>query len=74
MSHQHDEEEVSEEVSIEEMVMSQVYAIQALLNVLERKGIITHEEIIEEIQAIQEADGGCDCDCGCHCGEDHCEK
>lgn len=68
MSHQHEEEEIS----IEEMVMSQVYAIQALINVLERKGIITHEEIFEEIQAIQAADGGCDCDCDC--GEDHCQK
>lgn len=60
MSHQH-----TEKISIEELVMSQVYAIQAVINVLERKGNITREEIFEEIQVIEAAVGGCDC------GKDH---
>ena len=70
--------EPTEKVSIEELVMSQVYAIQAIINVLERKGLVTREEIFDEIQAIQESVGDCDCgcedDCDCdECEEGHCE-
>ncbi len=65
------EQEDNETVSIEELVMSQVYAIQAIINVLERKGVLTREEVFDEIQAIEEAAGDCECDCGCHC-EDNC--
>ncbi len=73
---QEDNEKVSQEddekVSIEELVMSQVYAVQAIINVLERKGILTREEIFDEIQAIEESVGDCECDCGCDC-EDDCD-
>ena len=63
MTHKH-----NEEISVEELVLSQVYALQAAINVLERKGIITREEIFQEIKEIEEATGGCGC------GEDHSEK
>ncbi|HEX3048537.1 MAG TPA: hypothetical protein VHY08_27555 [Bacillota bacterium] len=66
--------EDNEQISMEELVMSQVYAIQALINVLERKGILTREEVFDEIQAIEESVGECDCGCdgGCDC-EDECD-
>jgi hypothetical protein len=55
----------TEQVSLEELVMSQVYAIQAVINVLERKGILTREEIFDEIQAIEESVDDCDGECDC---------
>ncbi|HBF40141.1 MAG TPA: hypothetical protein DDW50_22895 [Firmicutes bacterium] len=64
--------ESNENVSIEELVMSQVYAIQAIINVLERKGLATREEIFDEIQAIEESVDDCDCGCECEC-EDDCD-
>ena len=63
-------EESTEEVSVEEILMSQAYAIQAIINVLEKKGILTREEIFDEIQAIEEEVGDCDCDCGCDCEDE----
>lgn len=55
------EHKQEEHISVEELVMSQVYALQAVINVLERKGILTKEDIFEEIQAIEEVVGGCNC-------------
>ena len=65
-------QEDNEKVSMEELVMSQVYAVQAIINLLERKGILTREEIFDEIQAIEEAVGDDECDCGCDC-DDECD-
>jgi mannitol/fructose-specific phosphotransferase system IIA component (Ntr-type) len=62
MEHKNEEHE---HISVEELVLSQVYAIQAVINVLERKGILTKEDIFKEIQAIEEVVGGC------NCSEDH---
>lgn len=68
------QQEDNESISIEELVMSQMYAIQAIINVLERKGVLTREEVFDEIEAIEEAAGECECDCGCHCeGDCDCE-
>lgn len=64
MAHKHDDDEIS----VEELVLSQVYALQAVINVLERKGILTREEVFQEIKEIEDAVGGCDC------GEDHCAE
>jgi len=36
-----------------EVVVSQSYEIAALVNLLERKGILTKEEIIEEIKSLR---------------------
>jgi hypothetical protein len=42
-----------ETVSIEELLFSNVYTQEALVNVLVRKGLITREEIIEEIKRLR---------------------
>jgi len=42
-----------EVVSFEEILMSNVYAQEAIVNVLERKGLLTRKEILEEIIRIR---------------------
>ena len=43
-------------VSLEELVMSQMWELQALYNLLEQKGLITKDEILEEIKRIKNKD------------------
>ena len=43
-----------ETVSIEELTISNMYVQEALVNLLTRKGILTKEEILEEIRLIKE--------------------
>lgn len=43
-----------EEVSLEQVVLSQAYALQALIKVLEKKGVLTKKEVLEELEMIQE--------------------
>jgi hypothetical protein len=50
---------------LEEVVLSQSFIIQTMINLLEQKGLLTREEILQEFQRIQEAKPGCDC------GEEH---
>ena len=40
-------------VPLEEVVLAQAFQLEALLNVLERKGIITKAEVLEEMKALQ---------------------
>ena len=42
-----------ETVTIEELVVSQSYEIAALVNVLEKKGILTKAEILDEIRRLK---------------------
>ena len=42
-----------ETVSLEEVMMSEVAVTDALVNLLERKGIITKEELLEEIRSVK---------------------
>jgi hypothetical protein len=42
-----------EAVSFEELLMSNVYTQEALINLLEKKGIINKEEVIEEIKRMR---------------------
>jgi len=42
-----------ETVTFEELMMSNVYAQEALINLLERKGIIAKKELIEEIMRLK---------------------
>jgi hypothetical protein len=42
-------------VAFKELLMSEVIASEALVNLLERKGIITKEELLEEIMTVQES-------------------
>lgn len=40
-------------VSFKELLMSEVVQSEALVNLLERKGIITKKELLEEIKAVK---------------------
>ena len=40
-------------VTTDELAVSNMYVQEALLNLLEKKGIMTRKEIIEEIQRIR---------------------
>jgi hypothetical protein len=41
--------------SFEEVLMSEVIHSEALVNLLDRKGIITKKELLEEMKRVQEA-------------------
>lgn len=40
-------------VSLEELLLSNVYTQEALINLLVKKGIVTNDEIIEEIKRLK---------------------
>ena len=42
-----------EVVSFKELLISEMIQSEALVNLLERKGIITKKELLEEIKAVQ---------------------
>lgn len=41
-----------EMVDIKELVLSEVIQMEALINILESKGILTRDEVLEDIKAI----------------------
>ena len=41
-----------ETVDIEKLVLSEVIQMEALINILESKGILTREEVLEEIKRV----------------------
>ena len=47
-----------EQIDIEQLLLSQLYTLQALINVLERKGLLTKEEILEELTELEKATCG----------------
>jgi hypothetical protein len=42
-------------VNLEEVVISNAYDIAALINIMERKGLITRKELMEEVTVIKES-------------------
>jgi len=42
-----------EAVSFEELLMSNVYTQEALINLLEKKGVLTKGELLEEIKRLK---------------------
>ena len=42
-----------ETVTFEEILMSNVYAQEAMINVLERKGLLSRKEVLEEIVTLR---------------------
>jgi hypothetical protein len=42
-------------VDLRDVVISEIIQSEALVNLLERKGIITKQEVLEEIEKVQEA-------------------
>lgn len=47
------ETESKEMVSFKELLLSNVYTQEALINLLDRKGILTKKEVLEEIKKLQ---------------------
>ena len=45
--------EPKEIVTFEELLMSNVYTQEALINLLEKKGLVSKEELIEEIKRLR---------------------
>ncbi len=41
--------------SLEELVMTQSYILEAIMNLLEKKNLISREEIVQELKLIQAA-------------------
>ena len=46
-------EDSREAVPIEKVVMSNVYTQEAIINLLERKGLLTKKEVLEEIKRMR---------------------
>lgn len=45
--------DIKEMVTLEELILSNMYTQEALINVLIKKGIVTNDEIIEEIKRLR---------------------
>ena len=43
-----------EKVSQEDIAWSNMYSIEALMNILEKKGVITKQEVIEELWKLKD--------------------
>jgi len=50
---QYKEYEMSEIISNQELLVSNMLEIQALIRILERKGITNQDEILEEVKKLQ---------------------
>lgn len=46
-------ENPKEKMTVEDLLMSQSYALQAIINLLDKKGVITRDEIVQELKAMQ---------------------
>jgi hypothetical protein len=42
-----------DKMSLANLVTSQSYALEAIINILDKKGIITRDEIIQELKEMQ---------------------
>lgn len=54
MTNRHDDEQMT---SLEELVVSHSYEMLALITVLEKKGILTRQEVVEVIKELQAGQG-----------------
>ncbi|MFQ5444908.1 MAG: hypothetical protein ACE5EK_09860 [Nitrospinales bacterium] len=45
-----------DEHDLEEIVVSTMLGLEAIINVLEKKGVFTREEILEEMQKLEDGD------------------
>lgn len=48
-----DKLDTKEAVSLEELVISNVYTQEALVSLLEKKGILTQKEVLDEVKELQ---------------------
>jgi len=49
-----DKGKIPRTVTLEEITVSNMYEIEAIIRVLEKKGILTHEEVLDELKVIKE--------------------
>ena len=52
-----DQPEKHETVSVEDLALSNAYQLEAMINVLERKGLLTTAEVLEELQVLAATKG-----------------
>ncbi len=50
-----------EEVPLESIVLSNMYSMEALIDVLVEKGLVTKEEVLKRIKEVEENRGMHDC-------------
>ncbi len=50
-----------EEVPLERIVLSNMYSMEALIDVLVEKGLVTKEEVLKRIEEVEENRGMHDC-------------
>lgn len=44
-------------VTVEQLALSNAYQLEAMINVLERKGVLTGKEVVDELEAIVASKG-----------------
>ncbi|MCH7501220.1 MAG: hypothetical protein IH886_14665 [Nitrospinae bacterium] len=49
-----------EEVPLEHIVLSNMYSMEALIDVLAEKGLVTKEEVIKRVEEVVAERGKCD--------------
>jgi hypothetical protein len=49
-------EDLGDSVPLEDVVMSNVFTQEAIINLLEKKGLVTKEEVMEEMKRIMAID------------------
>ena len=47
-----------ETVTIEQIALTNMYQFEALMNVLERKGMVTSQEVMDELEFVVQTKGG----------------
>jgi hypothetical protein len=45
-------EEEREEITVKDLAMSNAYQLEALINVLQKKGLLTSDEVLEELASV----------------------
>ena len=49
--------EERETVTVEQLALSNAYQLEAMLNVLERKGLLTSKEVLDELEVVAQTKG-----------------
>ncbi len=52
-----DQPEKRETVSVEDLALSNAYQLEAMINVLERKGLLNKDEVLAELEIIAATKG-----------------
>lgn len=49
--------ELVEIISVDDLALSNAYQLEAMINVLERKGLLTNDEVLAELEIIAATNG-----------------